>query len=104
MSNTNGFFGMIQSPFSANEQLIERIYNPEIYPNAYLSKIGIVYVDHHNLNVDKELQIHMEINDKEFVLGKTGMLEFEDVKITSIKFLQDIEDDKVYIDYQYVNE
>lgn len=34
-------------------------------------------------------------------MGKTRMLELEDVAITSIKFKEDI-DDKIYIDYQYV--
>lgn len=102
-NNTNGFFGMIQSPFTENEQLMNRI-REQNQNNTYLSKVGIVYVDHHSLNIDKEPQIRIKINNKDFTLGKTGMLEFEDVKITSIKFLQDIEDDKVYIDYQYINE
>ena len=104
MSTTNGFFGMIQSPFAANEQLMNKIQQQCKQTVAYLSKVGIVYVDHHGLNIDKEPKITVTINGKEFQLGKTGILELEDVQITSIIFSQAIEDDKVYIDYQYINE
>ena len=42
----------------------------------------------------------MRINGIEFQIGITRMLELEDVKVTSIQFVDDV-DELVYIDYQY---
>jgi len=36
----------------------------------------------------------------DFQIGKTRMLELEDVRITSIKFKQNM-NDSIYLDYQY---
>lgn len=42
----------------------------------------------------------MRINGIEFQIGITRMLELEDVKVTSIQFVEDT-NDLIYIDYQY---
>ena len=108
MAATNGFFGNLQGPFSANIELFQLIQAECKDQINYLSKIGIHYVGGFNLDLKGNYfpQIFILINDtknqleKTFQLGKTRVLELEDVEITSIKFMQDV-DDNVYIDYQY---
>lgn len=103
MAATNGFFGNLQGPFNENVELLELIQAECKDQINYLSKIGIHYVGGFNLDLKGNYfpQIFILINnDIEFQLGRTRMLELEDVEITSIKFMQDV-DDNVYIDYQY---
>lgn len=101
MAQTNGFFGHLQSPFTKNDNLWPKIQQQCKNKVNYLSKLGIIYAGHHDLNIEVE-QIFVEIDGKTFQLGKTGMLEFEDVQIKqSIRFPQEINDDRMYIDYQY---
>ena len=97
----NGFFGQISGPFSANEQVITKIQEQCLYPIKYISKIGIIYTG--NLSFLESSNFSIIINNIQFQLGKTKMLELEDVQITSIKFKEDI-NDKIYIDYQYIKE
>ena len=98
---TNGFFGMIEGPFAANEEIFTKIQEQCLYPIKYISKIGIIYTG--NLNSIQYPRFSVKINDIQFQIGKTKMLELEDVRITSIKFTENI-NDKVYIDYQYIKE
>ena len=98
---TNGFFGMIEGPFASNEEIFTKIQEQCLYPIKYISKIGIVYTG--NLNSVQYPRFSVKINDIQFQIGKTKMLELEDVRITSIKFTENI-NDKVYIDYQYIKE
>lgn len=98
---TNGFFGMIEGPFAANEEIFTKIQEQCLYPIKYISKIGIIYTG--NLNSIQYPRFSVKINDIQFQIGKTKMLELEDVQITSIKFTENI-NDKVYIDYQYIKE
>ena len=93
----NGFFGFIQGPFLANEEILEKIQQQCLYQINYISKIGITYTGDYIFNNDKKTVI---INDIEFEIGKTKILELENVRITSIKFKEDVSD-KFYIDYQY---
>jgi len=39
----NGFFGMIEGPFAANEEIFTKIQEQCKYPIKYINKIGIVY-------------------------------------------------------------
>ena len=98
---TNGFFGHIQGPFAADEQIITKIQEQCLYPIKYISKIGIIYTG--NLNSIQYPRFSVKINDIQFQIGKTKILELEDVRITSIKFIENI-NDKVYINYQYIKE
>lgn len=103
MPATNGFFGNLAGPFAANEQLLPKIQEQCINPINYISKLGIHYVGNFDLDLAGERQGHqifIKINDIDFQLGKTRMLELEDVEITSIKFAQDM-NELCYIDYQY---
>lgn len=99
---TNGYFGMIQGPFVANEEIFTKIQEQCLYQIDYISKIGIIYNGNLNLDVNNTIfpKIIVIINDIQFQIGKTKILELEDTKINSIKFKENT-DDKIYIDYQY---
>lgn len=96
---TNGFFGMIEGPFAADEEIFTKIQEQCKYPIKYINKIGIVYTG--SLGSIKFPGISVILNNIQFQVGQTRTLELEDVEITSIKFKDDI-GDKAYIDYQYV--
>ena len=96
---TNGFFGMIEGPFTANEEIFTKIQEQCRYSIKYINKIGIVYTG--NFNSIKFSEIFVILNDIQFQIGQTKILELEDVEITSIKFKDNI-GDKIYIDYQYI--
>lgn len=95
----NGFFGMIEGPFAADEEIFTKIQEQCIYPIKYINKIGIIYTG--SLGSIKFPGIYVIINNIQFQIGQTRILELQDVEITSIKFKDDI-GDKAYIDYQYV--
>ena len=95
---TNGFFGMIEGPFAANEEVFTKIQEQCRYPIRYITKIGIVYTG--SLGSIKFPGISVILNGIQFQVGQNRILELEDVEITSIKFKDDI-GDKAYIDYQY---
>ena len=95
----NGFFGMIEGPFAANEEIFTKIQEQCRYPIKYINKIGIVYTG--SLGSIKFPGISVILNNIQFQIGQTRTLELEDVEITSIKFKDDI-GDKAYIDYQYI--
>ena len=96
---TNGFFGMIEGPFTADEEIFTKIQEQCRYPIKYINKIGIVYTG--SIGSIKFPQIFIILNNIQFQIGNAKKLELEDVEITSIKFREDI-NDKIYIDYQYI--
>ncbi len=102
MAATNGFFGNISGPFAANEELFTKIQSECKDTIDYISKLGIHYVGDFDLDLTGRIwkQTIVRINGIEFQIGITRMLELEDVRITSIQFVEDT-DDLVYIDYQY---
>lgn len=104
MARTNGFFGSLQGPFQANEQLFTKIQQDCEYTIQYITKLGIHCVKDRDLlalNFSREEdKIFVSIDGTVFQIGKTGMLQLQDVEVTSIQFLQQT-DEAVYIDYQY---
>ena len=104
MAAVNGFFGNLQGPFLANQELFTKIEEEECVNQInYLSKLGIHYVGDFDLDLEGQrqgFQIFIKINNISFQLGKTRMLELEDVQITSLQFEQDMPE-WCYIDYQY---
>lgn len=102
MAATNGFFGTLQGPFAANEELLILIQADCKDTIDYISKLGIHYTGNYNLDLNGiyENQLLVRINNIEFQIGKTRMLQLEDVQITSIQFVNNT-DDCIYIDYQY---
>ncbi len=76
--------------FNADQQLydlIEAVVNPR-YGITSLSRIGI----------QAPIATHVLINDIDFEIGKTGILEARGLEVTSIKFVEDT-DDSVIIDF-----
>lgn len=112
--HTNGYYGMIQSPFTENEDLLSN--NGKIKTQCkndfhYISKLGIHYIGNYDLDLNPSDSnytnydganhpIIVKINNISFQIGKTRMLELEDVQITSIIFPK-IDHDLIYVDYQY---
>ena len=102
MAAINGFFGNIQGPFAANEELFTKIQEECKDKINYISKLGVHYVGNFDLDISGEKwhQYFVRINGIEFQIGRTRMLELEDVEVNSIQFVEDV-DDLWYIDYQY---
>lgn len=97
----NGFFGQIQGPFEKNQDIMSLIKNQcnennGTDDNIYISKIGI-----YSSTVPKFISI-ISLNGKEYSLGQRGILQLEDVYITSIKAIQsNLNNSDFFIDYQY---
>lgn len=73
----NDKFVQIQGPFLKGEELVDKILKN--YPNFRgIKKIGI----------QSKIKHVCCINNKEFIIGKTEILEFNNVKITSLYFNQ----------------
>ena len=101
--NTNGCFGTICGPFLANEELFTKIQEQCSNTIQYISKLGIHYVGNYDLDLEGQREGRdyiILLNDVDFQIGKTRILELEDVQITSLKFSEDV-NDSFYIDYQY---
>lgn len=111
MDSHNGFFGHIQGPFDANINIISLMQNNCNKTINYISKLGICYNQNYFLAVSApnteswSIPLIVKITDdrgvaREFQIGKTGILELEDVKISSITFTTDTPSN-IFIDYQY---
>lgn len=102
MIKINGFFGSIHGPFQANQQIIDLIQKQCNSTIVYLSKVGFHYEGNYNLDISGAAtqQITILINENEFILGATRMLELENVQITSLKFKQNV-NEHFFIDYIY---
>lgn len=107
--STNGFFGHIQGPFDANVNIVDLMQNNCNKTINYISKLGICYNQNYFLavnvaNKDWTDPVVVSITDDKttsiFQIGKTGILELEDTKITSISFLTSMPSN-VFIEYQY---
>ena len=95
-------FGQISGPFQAGQEVLLKIQEQEEVDISSLVKVGISYIGNFDLDIYGNYipQQHIKINDIDFQLGKTKMLELEDCQITSIVFQNDV-NDKWYIDYEY---
>lgn len=95
-------FGQISGPFQAGQEVLLKIQEQEEINVSSLVKIGISYIGDFDLDIYGNYisQQHIKINDIDYQLGKTRMLELEDCQINSIIF-QNGADDRWYIDYEY---
>jgi hypothetical protein len=75
-------FIQVSGPFNANEEIFNLVkkFNSDV---ESIKKIG----------VQAPVQHQCKINGITFEIGKTGSLQLDDVKITSIYFLQSESDD-----------
>jgi hypothetical protein len=75
-------FIQVSGPFIANEEIFTKV--KELNSDASsIKKIGI----------QAPVKDQCKINGEIFEIGKTGSLQLDDVKVTSIYFLQDEADD-----------
>lgn len=73
----NDKFVQLHGPFATNEELVDRI--KENYPEFRgIKKLGI----------QSQIANICCINNNDFEIGKTGILEFDDVDVTSLFFKQ----------------
>lgn len=90
MAATNGFFGQIQGPFQADANVFEAIQAQCKNTINYITKIGIHYPGSFDFDLNREFwppsteenretYAQVLINDIDFQIGKTRMLELEDV-------------------------
>lgn len=75
----NDKFIQIRGPFSAGQDLISYIKTEYKTNFNYIKKIGI----------QTKVKNKITINNEDFEIGKTGILEFDNVQITSLSFKQD---------------
>ena len=95
-------FGQIIGPFEAGQNVLLKIQQQENNSVNVLVKLGISYIGNFDLDIYGKYisEQHILINNIDFQLGKTRMLELEDCQITSIVFQNDA-NNKWYIDYEY---
>lgn len=95
-------FGQIIGPFEAGQNVLLKIQQQEDNNVNVLIKLGISYVGDFDLDIYGKYisEQHILINNIDFQLGRTRMLELEDCQITSIVFQNGV-DDRWYIDYEY---
>lgn len=95
-------FGHISGPFQANENILLKIQQQEETDIDFLIKLGVHYIGNFDLDILGKYvpEQHVLINNIDFQIGKTRMLELQDCQITSIIFLED-KDDRYFIDYEY---
>ncbi len=105
MATIKKSFGQLQGPFSTDINILQNII-PQNSQN-YISKLGIHCPGNYDLDLQgqrdgKQLFVFINGNNEQnkFQIGKTRMLEFQDVKITSLKFAQNMSQNS-FIDYQY---
>jgi hypothetical protein len=75
----NYSFIQIQGPFKKNQDIVSYIKKTINNDFKYIKKIGI----------QTETKNYVSINNKIFEIGKTGILEFDNVQINSLFFMQD---------------
>lgn len=95
-------FGQIVGPFEAGQNVFLKIQQQENNNVNVLVKLGISYVGDFDLDIYGKYisEQHILINNINFQIGKTRMLELEDCQITSIVFKNNT-DDRWFIDYEY---
>ena len=78
----NGFFGQAAGPFKQNVQIFNILNQQSGRRINYISKLGIHCFYNFDLDIKGQWypRINVRINNKEFIIGKTGILELEDKK------------------------
>lgn len=75
----NDKFVQITGPFTAFDDIVNYIKKNDDSEILYIKKCGI----------QSQVSNRIKINDCTFEIGKTGILEFSDVEIKTMYFLQD---------------
>lgn len=95
-------FGQINGPFQANQNILLKIKQQEDKDIDFLIKLGVHYIGNFDLDILGKYvpEQHVLINNIDFQIGKTRMLELQDCQITSIAF-ENNKNDRWFIDYEY---
>ena len=95
----NKYQGQLQGPFKANEELMNRITEQCLTAPNYVKHLGIQTATD-NVIINPNALVVLTICGKEqtIEIGKTNCYEIGNTKITSIKFLED-KDNNTIIDY-----
>ena len=89
----NGYTGQLEGPFTANEELFDKIQAAAVKPVAYVSHLG----------VQTDIRNYIYINGEKYEVGKTGIYEVGNTEIKSIYFSQNTDANSI-IDYTVVLE
>ena len=76
----------LRGPFNQDEELVDKI-KAEASDFRSIERIGIC----------ARVRDSVKLNNETFEIGKTGILQFDNVRITSIKFMQD-ENESTFVD------
>lgn len=80
--------GQLIGPFAADEELFTKIKESAAVSFSYVTHLGI----------QTDVRNMVNINNKKYEIGKTGIYEIGNTKITSISFCQDV-DKNTIVDY-----
>lgn len=99
MDKVNIYQGQLQGPFKANQELMDLIKEQCISAPDYVKHIGIQTATD-NVVLHPQALVQMKICGKEqtIEIGKTNCYEIGNTEITSIKFLED-KDNNTIVDY-----
>ena len=99
MAGANIFQGQIFGPFKANQELMDLIAKQCTSAPKYIKHLGI-QTETHNVLIHPNTLIEMIIGGQKqsIEIGKTGIYEIGNTNITSIKFLND-RDNNTIIDF-----
>lgn len=89
--NVNGYTSQLIGPFEENEELFEKINDNAIEEVAYVNHLGI----------QTDVSNYVYINGEKYEIGKTGIYEIGNAKVTSLYFAQNV-DNNTIIDYTVV--
>jgi len=105
MAGTNIYQGQVFGPFYANQELMDLIANECVSVPKYVKHLGIQTEPHNALiySDNSKILIDMIICGKKqsIEIGKTGVYEIGNTEVTSIKFLED-RDNNTVIDFTVV--
>ena len=102
MAGTNLYQGQIYGPFQANQEIFTLISRQCAVQPKYILHLGIqTKPDNIIINPGALIEIVNNGQTMTYEIGKTGMYEVGNTKITSLKFLED-KDNNTIIDYTVV--
>ena len=98
-NKVNIYQGQIQGPFKANEDLMNKVVEQCKTAPKYIKHLGI-QTETDNILINPNALVTLIICGKEqtIEIGKTNCYEIGNTKVTSIKFLED-KDNNTIIDY-----
>lgn len=99
MAGINKAQGQLIGPFNAGQELMDLIAEQCVSKPSYIEHLGI-QTETHNVNIHPETLIEITISGQKHTIevGKTGMYEIGNTKVTSVKFRND-RDNNTIVDY-----